>query len=106
MMHSDGYQAILLQFSDEAIKHRDLLRENSSIIRKSIRKMIRKYDVFNPIDIVRPLDISNDDEEIHIQLRLTQSSELVYISEDLTSKKPWLSVPFTTIIVEPQQSKE
>ena len=105
-MHPMDLQGILLLFSDEACKYQELIRKNPSIIRKSIRKMTRKFDVFNPVDVVRPLDISVDDEEIHIQLRLTQSSGVFYICEDLSSKKPLSSVPFSTLIVESPQDEE
>ncbi|EUB61276.1 hypothetical protein EGR_03951 [Echinococcus granulosus] len=64
--------------------------------------MIRKFDIFKPMDVVRPLCVSDDNGEFRFQLRLTRNSDLIFASEDLSTKGLWTEVPFLTIFVERQ----
>lgn len=97
-------QAVLLRLSDELIESQELIEQNLSTIRKSVRKMVRKFDVFNPVDIARPLCVSNANGEFCFQLRLTQNSDFIFTSEDLSTRSPWTNVSFLTIVVERQPS--
>ncbi|KAL5963569.1 hypothetical protein TSMEX_008698 [Taenia solium] len=104
MLDSGACQAVLLKLNDELIESQELIKQSFSIIRKSVRKMIRKFDIFNPVDVVRPLCVSNANGEFCFQLRLTQNSDFIFTSEDFSTRSPWTDVPFLTIVVERQPS--
>ncbi|KAH9279158.1 hypothetical protein ECG_08483 [Echinococcus granulosus] len=102
MLNSGDRQAVLLRLHDELSESQELIKRNLSTIRKSVRKMIRKFDIFKPMDVVRPLCVSDDNGEFRFQLRLTRNSDLIFASEDLSTKGLWTEVPFLTIFVERQ----
>ncbi|VDM34882.1 unnamed protein product [Hydatigera taeniaeformis] len=104
MSGADRRQAVLLRLSGELNEGQELIKQNLPAIRKSVRKLIRKFDIFNPVDVVRPLCVSYADEGSCLQLRLTQNSDFMFTSEDLSSKSPWADIPFVTIILERQPS--
>ncbi|VDD81762.1 unnamed protein product [Mesocestoides corti] len=101
---ADVPKIILVRFDQDCHEARNIFQQNVAVVRKSIRKMLRKYTLGSG-DIVRSLNISNLNGAPRFRIRLTCNSDLMFSSEDLLMKSTWSELPFVTAVFERESTE-
>lgn len=92
---------ILFRFSKDTDENLQIVKQNYLYVKKCVRKMVKKFNIFVPTDVTRSITLSHVDGDRQYQLRIAHNSDLIYTTDDSSFKNDWTEMRFVTVYVEP-----
>lgn len=92
---------ILFKFTTDSTDNIQLLQNNIDQVKKAVRKMYKKYDVFSQKVVTRQIKLLLAGEEKEMQLRIAPNVDVIYTTSDQTYKGDWEALGHLTVHVEP-----
>ncbi|VDO13367.1 unnamed protein product [Rodentolepis nana] len=93
----DSRYGVLFKFSMDTVEGLRLVQDNCVHIKKGVRKLIKKFNIFSNTDVTRTIKLSQSGVEKQYQLRIAPNTDLIYSTADPLYKGDWNAMGFVTV---------